>query len=463
MMDTARWPQLTAAFSAFRRPVVIIDLEATGGNPYTDRITEIAFLRFDGNGVSSYRQLVNPQRNIPEFVSNLTGIDDAMVADAPPFADLSDDLLHQLRGTLLLAHNSKFDYTFLRHEFSRCRLSYAAPTLCTVQLSRRLYPQFFKHNLDSIIERHQIAVSSRHRAMNDVLALADYLELTAASYGVLPFVEQGSALTLPKLPPVGLHPELAGQLNTLSDGHGALLWLDSDGLPLYADAHTKTFREAVELLHRNPALQQAASLRFLPAVGPLHALMLKAKLSAEHGFRPSENDVRPTDYFTVRFHPNEKGKLQAQICPLSDGLYPDRPNGLFLHKKAAKRALDAWAREQQFCPAELNILPPGYDRNAPCPVAAVGRCQGQCGNIGEAAWQRQRIETAARLLPVADWGKAHQIEICETDTLNGRRLSFHCAGGALQMPDGSWYFDRKLPAVFKEKFRAHRNDIAVSF
>ena len=116
-MDTARWPQLAAAFSAFRRPVVIIDLEATGGNPYTDRITEIAFLRFDGNGVSSYRQLVNPQRNIPEFVSNLTGIDDEMVADAPPFADLSDDLLHRLRGTLLLAHNSKFDYTFLRHEF----------------------------------------------------------------------------------------------------------------------------------------------------------------------------------------------------------------------------------------------------------------------------------------------------------------------------------------------------------
>ena len=460
-MDTERWPQLAAAFSAFRRPVVIIDLEATGGNPYTDRITEIAFLRFDGNGVSSYRQLVNPQRNIPEFVSNLTGIDDEMVADAPPFADLSDDLLHRLRGTLLLAHNSKFDYTFLRHEFSRCRLSYAAPTLCTVQLSRRLYPQFFIHNLDSIIERHQIAVSSRHRAMNDVLALADYLELTAASHGILPFVEQGNALTLPKLPPVGLHPELTGQLNTLSDGDGALLWLDSDGLPLYADAHAKTFREAVELLHRNPALQQAASLRFLPAVGPLHALMLKAKLLVEHGFRPSENDVRPTDYFTVRFHPNEKGKLQAQIRPLSDGLYPDRPNGLFLHKKAAKRALDAWAREQQFCPAELNILPPGYDRNAPCPVAAVGRCQGQCGNIGEAA--RQRIETAARLLPVADWGKAHQIEICETDTLNGRQFSFHCAGGALQLPDGSWYFARKLPTVFKEKFRAHRNDIAVSF
>jgi len=299
--------------------------------------------------------------------------------------------------------------------------------------------------------------------MNDVLALADYLELTAASHGILPLVEQGSALTLPKLPPVGLHPELAGQLDALSDGDGALLWLDSDGLPLYADAHAKTFREAVELLHRNPALQRAASLRFLPAVGPLHALMLKAKLSAEHGFRPSENDVRPTDYFTVRFHPNEKGKLQAQIRPLSDGLYPDRPNGLFLHKKAAKRALDAWAREQQFCPAELDILPPGYDRNATCPVAAVGRCQGQCGNIGEAARQRQRIETAARLLPVADWGKAHQIEICETDTLNGRRLSFHCASGALQMPDGSWYFDRKLPAVLKEKFRAHRNDIAVSF
>ena len=79
--------------AAFGRPAVVIDLETTGGNADSDCITEIALLRFDGGGVTRYTRLVNPQRGIPAFGAALTGIDDNMVADAPPFAALADKLL----------------------------------------------------------------------------------------------------------------------------------------------------------------------------------------------------------------------------------------------------------------------------------------------------------------------------------------------------------------------------------
>ena len=96
-------------------PVVIVDLEATGGNTLSDRITEIAWLRFDNGQISHYEQLVNPQQPISTFITRLTGIGADMVADAPTFSMLAPALLKQLQGALVVAHNSRFDYTFLKY------------------------------------------------------------------------------------------------------------------------------------------------------------------------------------------------------------------------------------------------------------------------------------------------------------------------------------------------------------
>ena len=459
MTDSLRWRALAEFLTAFGQPAVVIDLETTGGNPDSDRVTEIALLRFDDGGVTRYTHLVNPQRGIPAFIAALTGIDDGMVAGAPPFAALAGELLPLLRGCVLLAHNSKFDYTFLRREFARCGLHFAVPTLCTVQLSRRLYPQFFKHSLESIIERHGIAAAPRHRAMSDVLALADYLETAAADLGRETLAQQAGKLLRPRLPPAGLSDALERQLDALSDGHGVLLWLDASGKPLHLAAHRQTFSEASELLHKQKPLRAAAEIRFLPAAGALHALMLKAQTAAEYGFRPSEN-AADQEYLTVRLRSNERGHLQARLVRLSDGLSAEKPNGLFLHKKAAKRALDTWAREQGLCPALLDILPPTFAKNAPCPVAACGGCGGECASSDGLNAHNRKTADAAALLPVADWGKAHTLEITETDEALGS-LSFSCSGGALLMPDGLWYFDRSLPAVLKEKLRKERHTVKV--
>jgi DNA polymerase III subunit epsilon len=121
-------------------PLAIVDLETTGAHPLDSRITEIAVIEVDEGEVrSEWETLVNPQTAIPAGIQALTGISDAMVAVAPTFRDLAEGLFERLQGRVVVAHNARFDYGFLKQEFERCGLRYTARTLCTVRLSRKLY------------------------------------------------------------------------------------------------------------------------------------------------------------------------------------------------------------------------------------------------------------------------------------------------------------------------------------
>ena len=135
-------------------PLAIVDLETTGTHPARDRVTEIAVLEVNGFELAAeWSTLVNPETGIEPGIQALTGISNEMVAAAPRFAALAAELYERLDGRLLIAHNARFDYGFLRREFERAGLKYLSKTLCTVKLSRRLYPGHARHNLDSLIER----------------------------------------------------------------------------------------------------------------------------------------------------------------------------------------------------------------------------------------------------------------------------------------------------------------------
>src|SRR5687768_10210204 len=149
-------------------PLAIVDLETTGSRPAWDRVTEIGIIEVDGFEVTSeWSTLVNPGASIPGPIQALTGITNEMVAAAPGFRELAGELYERLSGRVFVAHNARFDYGFLRHEFERAGLRFMAKTLCTVRLSRRLYAGHSSHNLDSLIARHSIACKARHRALGD--------------------------------------------------------------------------------------------------------------------------------------------------------------------------------------------------------------------------------------------------------------------------------------------------------
>jgi len=174
--------------SLFDAPLAIVDLETTGGRPAWDRVTEIAVVEIDsGEMVSEWSTLVNPDTSIPPWIQALTGITNDMVAGAPVFEELAPGLYERLAGRVFVAHNARFDYGFLRHAFERAGLHFEARTLCTVKLSRRLYPEYARHNLDSLIGRHRLKFGShdgaRHRALGDARAVWQFLRVAAAQSG----------------------------------------------------------------------------------------------------------------------------------------------------------------------------------------------------------------------------------------------------------------------------------------
>ena len=129
----------------FAPSLAFVDLETTGTHAARDRITEIGIVRVDADAdggiprVTEWSSLVNPGITVPAAIVALTGITDAMIADAPSFASLARDVTQLLGGCVFVAHNARFDYGFLKHEFARLERSFTARVLCTVKLSRRAF------------------------------------------------------------------------------------------------------------------------------------------------------------------------------------------------------------------------------------------------------------------------------------------------------------------------------------
>jgi DNA polymerase-3 subunit epsilon len=148
-------------------PIVFVDLETTGGSTSEHRITEVGVVEIGPAGVSRWSSLVDPQQPIPSFIQQLTGITNAMVRGAPTFDAIAPELFERLNGKLFVAHNASFDRGFLRGEFRRAGLAFDPDVLCTVRLSRALFPAEKRHGLDALVERHGLVPSDRHRALAD--------------------------------------------------------------------------------------------------------------------------------------------------------------------------------------------------------------------------------------------------------------------------------------------------------
>jgi DNA polymerase-3 subunit epsilon len=161
-----------------RAHFAVVDVETTGSQPgLWDRVTEIAIVPVDGLVVGApWSRLVHPGRPIPPMITALTGISNAMVATAPTFADLADEVTAHLEGRIFTAHNALFDHRFVEAELVRARaLRLGGTRLCTVQLTRRLVPALTRRSLDRVSAYFGVPVEGRHRAGGDALATAHVL------------------------------------------------------------------------------------------------------------------------------------------------------------------------------------------------------------------------------------------------------------------------------------------------
>ena len=146
----------------------IIDVETTG---QTNRITEISIFKYDGTTVvEEFTSLVNPEDHIPRHITALTGIDNEMVANAPPFRDIAQQVLTITEESIFVAHNVNFDYNVINGEFKRIGIGFSRKKLCTIRLSRKLIPGHKSYSLGKLCNHLGIDIVGRHRARGDAEA-----------------------------------------------------------------------------------------------------------------------------------------------------------------------------------------------------------------------------------------------------------------------------------------------------
>lgn len=152
----------------------IVDIETTGNGYKGSKITEISIFLFDGeNIIDEYTTLVNPESSIPAFITNLTGITDAMVRTAPKFYEIAKKVHEFTRDTIFVAHNVNFDYNIIQSEFKSLGFDFKRKKLCTVRLSRKIIPGLNSYSLGNICSAEGIHIADRHRAKGDAEATVE--------------------------------------------------------------------------------------------------------------------------------------------------------------------------------------------------------------------------------------------------------------------------------------------------
>ena len=395
-------------------PLAIVDVETTGAHPAWDRVTEIAVIEVrDGEVASEWSTLVNPRTSIPPAIQALTGITNAMVADAPAFGELAPGLHERLEGRIFVAHNARFDYGFLRHEFERAGLRFQARTLCTVKLSRRLYPDQARHNLDSLIDRHGLRCDARHRALGDAQAVWQFLQAAAGERGAEEL--QSVARQLAQLPALPAHIERSA-VDEIPEAPGVYLFYGENDAPLYV-GKSVAMRSRV-LQHfagdvRSPREAQIAReirrIEWRRTGGELGALLLEARLVKE--LLPVFNRQlrRASDLCGFLFDSKKLNLIQKEEINSSTLPYLC---GVFRSKRAAMDALRGLADEHRLCLRALGFEKPG--RGA-CFRHQIRRCAGVCAGQENAHQHLARAAAALAGLKTAAWPWRGPIGIVEED------------------------------------------------
>ena len=383
----------------FAPALAFVDLETTGTAADRDAITEVGIVRVTADPaggapeVSEWSTLVNPGVPIPAAIQALTGITDAMVRDAPAFDAIADEIAARIANALFVAHNARFDYGFLKHAFARLDRRFTARVLCTVKLSRRMFPDAERHSLDSVIVRHALSIEGRHRALGDARALWAFVQALYRDIEADSIAEAAKrVLRIPSLPPQ-LAPDA---LDALPEAPGVYLFYGLNALPLYI-GKSRNLRERVGA-HFSSDYRSATDLRlsaeirrieFEETAGEIGALLresalVKSMLPAHnHALRrKAESGVLElsAEPGPPRFHPSAAIEAAALA-----GRY-----GPFTSKRSARQALRQLSREHALC---WNAL--GFERRiGPCFARQVRRCAGACVGAESADAHHARLRAA---------------------------------------------------------------------
>ena len=401
--------------AALRGPIACVDLETTGGTAAHHRVIEVGIVLLDGGEVvDRWSSLVDPGVRIPSSIQDFTGISNDMVADAPSFGDLRAEVRRRLDGRLFIAHNARFDYGFVRNEFRRLGEKFAAPVLCTVRLSRALFREHARHNLDALIERYGLDCGQRHRALGDAAVLPPLLAAFERAAGAERLHEAATAALNESRVPPHLPQDLA---EDLPEGPGVYLFRGAGGGLLYVGKSRNLRNRVLEHFageHRSgkesQLTRQVRAVEWIETGGELGALLLESRLVKELAPSANRRLRKPMGLQCVRLE-SSSGGLEVRVEPLETLSAADAAElyGPFRTERDARRALEGKARAADLC---LKVM--GLERgDGSCFALQLGRCRGACVGKEPRALHDARLRLALASLRLKPWPFAGAIGIRE--------------------------------------------------
>jgi DNA polymerase-3 subunit epsilon len=374
----------------------VIDIETTGGNYRWGRITEIAIYIHDGTRVTDeFSSLINPGMPIPHFITQLTGISDEMVQDAPTFSAVADTVASLTEGCIFVAHNSQFDYNFIRHEFQKLGRPYERPTLCTVRLSRKVIPNLASYSLGRLCEQLGIGLDNRHRAGGDAAATVKLLELLFER----DTESQLNASISWQQPSSEYNKYLQNtRIEDLPQSAGLIYLYGADDELLYIDS-ARNIRKRVISLLKNKGGRSAFNIRqhLKDVAFEETGTYLIAQLRAHEEIvknKPSRNIQPASPSRPKRWYILPDLQLDGYFHLL---LERQESNGRMLSfrtKKEALTALEELCSSFELCPAYTALA----QRPAACADKQKDSCKGACQSLEPADSYNKRVNAALQSL-----------------------------------------------------------------
>ncbi len=405
---------------------VLLDLETTGATPLRDRITEIALIRYENRvEVARWRTLVNPGTKIPAYIQQLTGITNEMVDQAPTFRQVAAELLTFLDGAVLCAHNVRFDHGFLKNEFRSMGINLRLKVLCTVKLSRRLYPQHRSHSLDALIDRHGLVCTARHRAMGDVEMMAAFLDSAAAQLGWdRVALAAHDLLQAPPSLPSWIEAELIEQL---PETPGVYLFFGESSLPLYIGKSINIRQRVLAHFSSDHAAskemrisREIRHIEWIETAGAFGALLLESRLIKERQPIHNRRLRRQKELYSWRIADSAESRPVVTLAQ-GDDIRPETLGelfGVFRSRRQALEALRLIADRHRLCPQVLGL----ESGTGACFAHQLKRCDGVCAGKQAKAIHYLKFRQAMLSHRLKVWPYSGRIGIQERNALNDKSV-----------------------------------------
>lgn len=405
---------------------VFVDIETSGPRVTRDRIIEIAILRVEQNQlVDTYQTLINPEGYVSPYIEAYTGITKDDLIHAPTFRDVAREIHARLAGATFVAHNVRFDYGFLKNEFARHELDFTPAQLCTVKLSRLLYPHYQRHSIDSLIERFAIPCPNRHRAYDDAMVMWTFFQQACANHPNDIFTAAlAKASNRPSIPTWLSHEEL----QKLPSSPGVYIFYDEAGYPLYV-GKSKNVRERVfSHFHSDYTstkemnlCQQVRRVEARPTTGELGALLKESHLikTLQPLYNRKLRHARQIIAIRKVVQPSGHDSLVLETTEILEPNMLPNMLGIAKSMSQAKKLLTDLATEHTLCHKLLGL----EKGSGPCFAYQLGKCQGAC--IGEELPVRYNMRFAGAFTKhkIARWPFAGPITLTEEDE-QGRQEVF---------------------------------------